>query len=163
MGNVCLTWLSLKLTNKRHMCDIIRRAIAFALKWHFNRQDGVSSSSIASNFVTVGCWCQLRWERYLSIARGRVSRSHAACDRETRSPLAALPAYKSPLARRHGAFRTARSIETELCPDVEKEERVLERVALNATGRCFVITSRASLSLPSDVWPDEVVSSVSQD
>jgi len=43
------------------------------------------------------------------------------------------------------------------CPDVAKEERVLERVAPSVTGRCSVITSRVSLSPPSGVWLGEVV------
>ena len=38
----------------------------------------------------------------------------------------------------------------------------MEREAPNVTGRCFVTTSKVSLSQPSDVWLAVVVSSVSQ-
>ena len=45
------------------------------------------------------------------------------------------------------------------CPAEAREVKVLERVVPSVTGRFFVITSRASQSQQSGVWPAVVVSS----
>ncbi|CAK8689757.1 unnamed protein product [Clavelina lepadiformis] len=64
---------------------------------------------------------------------------------------------KKPAAKKAG--KAGKNIDRS-CPDVVKEEKVLEREEQSGTGKCFVTTSRASPSQQSDVWHVVEVSSV---
>ena len=71
-----------------------------------------------------------------------------------------LSAWKLLVFSHLSVFKLQTALQT--CLAEAREAKVLARVALSVTGKFFVTTSRASPSLPSDVWPAVVASSVSQ-